>query len=95
MTELHAHLPTEMGYAQERQQENADQHSRLPAPSFQVGDRVWLNTKNIRTRRPSQKLDNKRHGPYEIKEKIGTHAVTCVHVSVILHRSGQCRISYV
>jgi len=94
MTVLHAHLPTEMGNAQERQQENADRH-RLPAPSFQVGDRVWLNTKNIRTRRPSRKLDNKRHGPYEIKDKIGTPAVTCVHVPVTVRRSGQCRISYV
>jgi len=73
MTELHAHLRTEIGYAQERQQENADWR-RVPAPSFQVGDKVWLNVKNIRTRRPSQKLDNKRHGPYEVKGKIGTHA---------------------
>jgi len=63
MTELHAHPRTEMGYAQERQQENAGVH-RLPAPSFRIGDKVWLNTKSIRTRRPSRKLDNKRHRPY-------------------------------
>ena len=62
-----------MGYAQEKQQENADRR-RLPATSFQVGDKVWLKAKNIRTRRPSRKLDNKRHGPYEVKGKIGTHA---------------------
>jgi len=73
MTELHAHLRTEMGYAQDRQQENADRR-RGPAPSFQVGDEVWLNGKNIRTCRPSRKLDNKHHGPYEIKGMIGTHA---------------------
>ena len=53
ITELHAHLRTEMGYAQERQQENADRH-RIPAPSFQIGDKVWLNAKNIRTRQPSR-----------------------------------------
>jgi len=62
-----------MGYVQERQQENANQR-RVPAPSFQVSDKVWLNAKNIRTRRPSRKLDNKRHGPYKVKGKIGTHA---------------------
>jgi len=73
MTELHALLGTEMGYAQESQQENADRH-RLPAPSFQIGDKVWLNAKNIRTCRPSRKLDNKRHGPYEVKAKVGTQA---------------------
>jgi len=53
MTELPAHLRTVMGYAQERQGENADRH-RLPAASFQVGDKAWLNAKNIRTRRPSR-----------------------------------------
>jgi len=73
MTELHAHVRTEMAYAQERQQENADRH-RLPAPCFQVGDKVWLNAKNMKTRRPSRKLDNKRNGPYEVREKSGTHA---------------------
>jgi len=62
-----------MGYAQERQQENADGH-RIPAPSFQIGDKVWLNAKNIRTRQSSRKLDNKRHGPYEVKARVGTHA---------------------
>jgi len=73
MTELHAHLRTEMGYDQERQQENADRH-RIPAPSFQIGDKVWLNAKTIRTRQSSQKLDNNRDRPYEVKARVGTHA---------------------
>ena len=73
MTELHAHLRTEMGYAQERQQENADRH-RIPAPSFNIGDKVSLNAKNIRTQRPSRKLDNKLHALYEVKAMVGTHA---------------------
>jgi len=47
MTELQAHFRTEVGYTQERQQENANR-CRLPAPSFQVGNKVWLNAKNIR-----------------------------------------------
>jgi len=72
-TELHAHLRTEMGYAQARQQENADRR-RLPARCFQGGDRVWLNAKDISTRRRSRKLDNKRQGPYGVREKIGTHS---------------------
>jgi len=73
MPELHAHLRTEIGYAQERQQENADRH-RIPAAFFQIGEKVWLNGKNIRRRRPSRKLDNKRHGPYEVKARVGSHA---------------------
>jgi len=37
-----------------------------PAPGFKVGDLVWLNRCNIETTRPSQKLDQKRLGPFEI-----------------------------
>ena len=91
MTELHAHLRTEIGYAQERQQENADRR-RVPAPSFQVGDKVCLNAKNIRTRRPSRKLDNKRHGPYEVKGKIRTHAYRLdLPNTMKIHKSSMCR----
>jgi len=39
MTELDGHYTTKMAYAQEWQQENADQHG-LPAPSFRVGNKV-------------------------------------------------------
>ena len=35
---------------------------------------MTLNAKNLRTRRPSWNLDNKRHGPYEVKARVGTHA---------------------
>ena len=35
---------------------------------------VWLNAKNIRTSRPSRKLDNKRLGPFTVDTAIGTHA---------------------
>jgi hypothetical protein len=36
-----------------------------------VGDSVWLSAKNIRTRRPSRKLDLKYYGPFPITERIG------------------------
>lgn len=73
MNGIHEHLRSEITYAQGRQQEGANAH-RLPAPSFQPGDKVWLNAKNIRTRRPAKKLDNCRLGPFQIKEPVGTHA---------------------
>lgn len=38
---------------------------------FQIGDRVWLSTKNLSTERPSKKLEAKRIGPFEIIKKIG------------------------
>ena len=42
--------------------------------TYQVGDRVWLNAKNIRTRRPSRKLDYKQLGPFTITEAVGSGA---------------------
>ena len=85
MTELHEHLRSEIGYAQARQQEYADEH-RLPAPSFQVGDKVWLNAKNIRTRRPCRKLDSRCLGPYTVTKQIGTHAYRlCLPDSIRIH----------
>jgi hypothetical protein len=71
--EIQQIVKEEMTYAQARQQDNADQR-RLPAPSYQVGDQVWLNSRNIITRRPSVKLDHKRIGPFEIIALIGKYA---------------------
>ncbi len=50
-----------------------DQH-RQEAIDFKVGDRVMLSSENIKTTRPSKKLDAKQLGPFTISEVIGTHA---------------------
>ena len=47
-----------------------NQH-HLPAPEFSPGDKVWLLRRNIKTTRPSDKLDYKKIGPYKIIEKRG------------------------
>jgi hypothetical protein len=39
-------------------------------PVFKVGDKVWLNAKDIATSRPSRKLDHKLLGPIRITKKI-------------------------
>ena len=44
------------------------------AQAFEVGDLVWLSAKNIRTTRPSKKLDYKRTGPYRVNEVINANA---------------------
>ncbi len=46
-------------------------HKRI---EFVVGDKVWLLSPNIRTERPSKKLDWKRLGPYAIIERIRLQA---------------------
>lgn len=39
-----------------------------------IGDKVWLEGKNLPTSYPKTKLAPKRYGPFEILEKIGTTA---------------------
>jgi len=43
LSEIHDHLRSEMHRAQRHFQETTDTH-RLPAPEYQVGDLVWLDT---------------------------------------------------
>ena len=40
--------------------------------TFDVGDMVFLTNKNYDTDRPSKKLDDKKWGPFEVTELIGT-----------------------
>jgi len=41
---------------------------------LKIGEQVWLEARNIQTNRPSKKLDQKRYGPFTIKEEIGQGA---------------------
>jgi hypothetical protein len=52
------------GIAQTRMEHFANA-IRKPAPRYQSGDKVWLSAKNIKTQRPSKKLDAKNLRPYE------------------------------
>jgi Integrase zinc binding domain/Chromo (CHRromatin Organisation MOdifier) domain len=54
-------------------QENATNRFRQQAPSFKVGDKVWLNLTNIRTTRTSKKLDAK-HAKFTVIEVVGSHS---------------------
>jgi hypothetical protein len=50
-------------------EKQANKHRR--EPDFDVGDPVWITTKNWKMERPSHKLDYQMAGPYKILEKIG------------------------
>ncbi|QRV73356.1 Retrotransposable element Tf2 protein [Ceratobasidium sp. AG-Ba] len=43
-------------------------------PDYKVGDKVWLDAKNIETQRPSKKLDHQSLGPFKIVEQISPAA---------------------
>lgn len=55
-------------------QENASVSNRSPAPAYRVGDEVFLDTRNITTSRPIEKLDCKFIGPFRVIKIINSHA---------------------
>ena len=54
-----------MQQAQERQKKQADHHCREIEIDFDVGDSVWVTTKERRTGRPIKKLDFTDGGPLQ------------------------------
>lgn len=51
----------------------ANKH-RQPAPAYRVGDKVWLDVRNVNTNRPTKKLDYKYFGPFPIAEVVSSHS---------------------
>jgi len=43
---------------------------RLPTPTYQPGDKVYLDASDISTTRPSWKLSHRRLGPYVIDKQV-------------------------
>jgi hypothetical protein len=64
----------ELEKSSEQMNKYADQ-SRIEPPSFEPGNLVMLNGKNIKPRRPARKLDHKIYGPFEILDIISPTAV--------------------
>jgi len=60
--------------AQERMRRYTDP-DRKETPAYQVGDLVMLSGHNIKTRRPSRKLNYKNHGPFQIEKVVSLLAV--------------------
>ena len=40
--------------------------------SYEIGDRVWLSSRNVKTTRPSKGLEDRQLGPFEVIEKVGS-----------------------
>jgi transposase InsO family protein len=70
LKQLHLQLSRDIEFLNMRMKFYYDQ-SRQEAPDFQKGEKVYLLRRNIRTRRPSAKLDHLKLGPFEIAEKTG------------------------
>ena len=65
-------LKKNLEIAQKMQKKYYDQKHK--PKTFQVGELVLLDTRNVRTQRPSKKLDYKYDGPFKIKEIINPQA---------------------
>ena len=68
-----AYLKNEIAAAQAKYKDNANRN-REPAPIIKVGDEVWLNARNIQTKRPSRKLNQKNLGQFKVKSKLNAWA---------------------
>jgi RNase H-like domain found in reverse transcriptase/Reverse transcriptase (RNA-dependent DNA polymerase)/Integrase zinc binding domain/Integrase core domain/Chromo (CHRromatin Organisation MOdifier) domain len=73
LTSLHEYLREQIQIAID-QYSRATEDRRIPPPEFKEGSKVWLSTRNIKTKRPSKKLDHRRVGPIKILKKISSHA---------------------
>jgi len=74
MQDVHEVFQKGLEEAQERMRWYTDP-SRKPPPGYQVGNLVMLSRHNIRTRRPSKKLDDKNYGPFQIEKIVSPLAV--------------------
>lgn len=67
---IHAELRAELKHAQELQSRYYNRHVQS-SPSYQPDQLVWLLHRNIKTTRPSDKLDHRRLGPFPIERCLG------------------------
>jgi hypothetical protein len=67
---IQSELRAELSHSNDFMAKYYDQH-HLPQPPFKIGDYVWLLRRNIKTTRPSEKLDYRRIGPFEILDQRG------------------------
>ena len=68
---LHQTLQEEITTAQLRQKETWNKQ-RKADPNLKSGDMLWFLPRNVKTTRPSKKLDYKKMGPFKIIKKVGT-----------------------
>ncbi|KAJ1037221.1 hypothetical protein NDA10_005943 [Ustilago hordei] len=59
----------------EAQRRSVNQYNRKHKDiEFKVGDMVYINRQNWKTRRPTPKLDTRFAGPYPVQERVGSRA---------------------
>jgi hypothetical protein len=92
MEQRFSELNAEMKQSQAIHSEQANK-SRRTGAELNIGDKVWLDARNISTTQPSKKLDWKRIGPYEVAEVVSPWAFRiklphqlCIHDVQLISR---------
>jgi hypothetical protein len=73
IAETQEDLKSALLLAQERMKKFYDRNAGK-LPTFNVGDKMYLEMENLKSDRPSKKLDHRRVGPYKIIRQVGSHA---------------------
>ena len=73
-----------MAHSLEMQAKAADRHQKS-VEEYKVGNSVWLLTKNIKTEKPSKKLDHKMVSPFKIKALVGLSCRLELPTSMKIH----------
>ena len=74
MEEIQEILRNNMLIVQADHERHTNRHRGL-APQYQIGDLIWLDIRNLFTKRPSRKLENCHTGKYQVKKIVNNHAV--------------------
>ena len=69
LARIREELRSELLHAQQAAKTKYDRNRTSP-PSFSVGDRVMLLRRNLKTTRPSEKLDFRKIGPFKVAKKL-------------------------
>ncbi|EEB89354.1 hypothetical protein MPER_12556 [Moniliophthora perniciosa FA553] len=75
LDDVHQYLREQIKAAQDAYKASAD-NKRTPAPDFQVGQKVYVLAKHLKTTRPAKKLSEKYLGPFTIIAQASSNAFT-------------------
>ena len=70
IAKIHEQMRQNIDLAADRMKVQADK-KRISGPTFGEGGKAYLSRKNLRTKKPSNKLDGLRTGPFEVKRRTG------------------------
>ena len=77
MSKIQSILKSHILLAQADHKKHANCHKGT-APQYRKNDLVWLDTRNLFTKRPCQKLENCRAGPYPVQRIISPYLIELV-----------------